>query len=196
MGRGIIKPAALVAIELGVAISTAHRNMHKVRRAMDELFVADDQTEEVPRSFFQKVLFRRSTESPATFNGETLSQFEARNSGEGTPAELLEDSLAPQLFEFMQKAFQGSSGKHFQSFAGQFNYVVRYADQPEKIADLCFQAKEITDAELACYSSPKLIRVVIPKLSSQQYSHLVSEELSDSEWGFVASGAAHQLCLA
>jgi hypothetical protein len=196
MGRGLLKPAAQVAIELGVAISTAHRNMHKVRRAMDELCVTDDQMEEVPRSFFQKILFRRSTESPSTFNGETLSQFETRNSGEVTPVELLEHSLAPQLFEFMQKAFQGSSGKHFQSYAGQFNYVARYGDGPEMLIDLCFQAKEITDKELACYSSPKLIRVVIPKSNSRLPVPVVSEELSGSEWGFVTSGAAHQLCLA
>jgi hypothetical protein len=196
MVQGLIKSAAIVAIELDVAISTAYTNMQKVRRAMDESFPAAEKMEEVPRSFFQKILFRRSTESPSTFNGETLSQFEGRINGGAAPVELLEHSLAPELYEFAQIGVQGTSGKQFQCFAGQFNYVARHRDKPKMLIDLCLQAKRITNKELACYSSPKLIKVIIRKLNGPQQVPLVYEALSDSEWGFVASGAVHQLCLA
>jgi hypothetical protein len=195
MGRGLIKSAAKVADELGVAISTAYTNMQKARHVMDETVTAEGKMEEVPRSFFQKILFRRSTESPSTFNGETLSQFEARNNGEAAPVELLEHSLAPQTYEFVQMAVQGTSAKQFQPYAGQFNYVACYADKPEKLIDLCFQAEQITNKELASYSSPKLIKVIIRKLNGPQHVPLVSEELSEREWGFVATGAVLQPCL-
>jgi hypothetical protein len=92
-------------------------------------------------------------------------------------------------------AVQGTSAKQFQPYAGQFNYVACYADQPEKLIDLCFQAEQITNKELASYSSPKLIKVIIRKLNGPQHVPLVSEELSEREWGFVATGAVLQPCL-
>jgi hypothetical protein len=113
MDQGLIKSAATMAKDVGVSTSTAYRDAQKIRRVMDES-CSEEETEKVHHSVFKKVIFRRSTESPPTFDGETLRQYEKRTETEPLVVELQEHSLAPQAIEFLRKSVQGSSRKQVQ----------------------------------------------------------------------------------
>jgi len=194
MGQGVIKSAVKVADEVGVAISTAHRNMHKCRLVMYKSFAPDEDVEEIHHSSFQERLWRRSTESPASYD-ETLSEYEARMK-EILALNLPQTSLVRKLCEFIESGFQGVSRKLLQLYVAQSNYVMRYADQPHLLMDLCFRTRWIRDKDVRCYSSPEMIRVVAPKgYERQQPAPLVCETVPVTQWGIVASGAVHQFCL-
>jgi len=195
MGQGVVKSAAKVAGEVGVAISTAHRNMHKCRLVMYKFFAPDEEVEEIHHSSFRERLWRRTTESPASYD-ETLSEYEARTTeiptGNLSQAALV---LILKLCEFLESGFQGVSRKLLQLYVAQSNYVMRYADQPHLLMDLCFRTRWIRDKDVRCYSSPEMIRIVQPKgYQRQQPAPLVCETVPVTQWGFVASSAV-QFCL-
>lgn len=202
MSQGVIKSAAKMAKDVGVSTTTAYRDSQKIRRIMDDSCVGEEM-EEVHPSVFKKVLFRRSTESPPTFGGETLRQYEKRTQAEGPPvSESEENSLVPQAIEFLRKGLQGTSRKQAQNPIAQFNFVMRNSveESAEILIKLCLQAKRITDKQLARYSSPKMLRVLMPK---GKYDQLRKQDLpliceapiawnssQTAKWGFAVSSVA------
>jgi len=193
MGQGVIKSAAKVAGDVGVAVSTAYRNMHKCRLVMYKSLTPEE-VEEIHHSAFQEKLWRRTTESPASYD-ETLSEYEARTK-EIPPKHLMDNSLVEKLCEFLETGFQGVSRKLLQLYVAQSNYVMLYADQPHLLIDLCFRTRWIRDKDVRCYSSPEMIRIVPPKGDQrQQPAPLVCETVPVTQWGIAPSGAIHQFCL-
>ena len=188
MGPGVIKSPAKVADEVGVAMSTAYRNMQKCRLVMYASCAPDEEMEEIHHSSFQEHLWRHSSESPASYE-ETLSEYEARTK-EILALNCQENSLVHKLFQFIKNGFQGVSRKLLQLYVAQFNFVIRYADQPHLLIDLCLRTRRIRDKDVRRYSSPEMIRVVPPKgYERQQPSLLVCETVPVTQWGFVAPGA-------
>jgi hypothetical protein len=170
MDQGLIKSAATMAKDVGVSTSTAYRDAQKIRRVMDES-CSEEETEKVHHSVFKKVIFRRSTESPPTFDGETLRQYEKRTETEPLVVELQEHSLAPQAIEFLRKSVQGSSRKQVQKPLAQFNFVMRKLGGSSNLTltDLCLKAKAKPGTkELTRYSSPEMLKIVMPKGESDR----------------------------
>ena len=193
MADAVIKSAEQVARELGIAKTTAYTYQQKIRRVLTKAFDYGEM-EEVHPSYFEREYFRRSSESPACYDGETVREH-ARRTGQNQSAIVLaKGSMAPDAKEDLASEFQGVSRKHGQGYFDQLSYNKLYPGQLEPLIAACARSRPITAKQLATYSSPFLVK--LPLLNPQKRQDLyVCEAAMPTHWGFTSSGAVHQVCV-
>jgi transposase-like protein len=147
---------------LGLKESTAWRWYQQIRLFL-LMFIPDDETITVDRELLQKVLFRRSVETPAKDTqidrsfSETL--LEARSE--------IENRSASETIEFVASRYRGVSEKYSQLYAAEHHYHKNAKRiSTESLLSAIMRAGPLGVNDVVAYSSPRLIRLPRSRLTA------------------------------
>ncbi|MDZ4835893.1 MAG: hypothetical protein SGJ27_19110 [Candidatus Melainabacteria bacterium] len=153
------------AAELDVGASTIWRWRHELRLVLEKTFPLGDNLK-VDRNLLNRVLFRRSVESPAKNINDKVpgSGF---NENQVEPRSQAESRAVADANRFVSKTYKGVSGKYSQLYLAEYRFLLSAKMQDKTtLLKSIVRAGPVSIKDIVSYSSPKFVNLPLVRMVS------------------------------